>query len=97
MPLGGAKDEHCSCFHSSCQLGLINKITTYTRHLNLRPWANGFSRDNTTNYEIYEYISSIENSCQLFDWIQMHILNLESELNQPYARKMPIFSTLGHF
>ena len=22
MPLGGAKDEHFSCFHSSCQLGL---------------------------------------------------------------------------
>ena len=23
MPLGGAKDEHFLCFHSSCQLGLI--------------------------------------------------------------------------
>ena len=22
MPLGGAEDEHFSCFHSSCQLGL---------------------------------------------------------------------------
>ena len=22
MPLGGAKDEHFSCFHSSCPLGL---------------------------------------------------------------------------
>ena len=63
---------------------LINKMTTYTRHLNSRPWANGFyfSMANTTNYEIYEYISSIENSCQLFDWIQMHILSLENKLNQ---------------
>ena len=26
MPLGGAKDEHFSCFHSSCQLGL-NPLT----------------------------------------------------------------------
>ena len=25
MSLGGAKDEHFSCFHSSCQLGLKNR------------------------------------------------------------------------
>ena len=26
MPIGDAKDEHFSCFHSSCQLGLIQKF-----------------------------------------------------------------------
>jgi hypothetical protein len=38
MPLGGAKDEHFSCFHSSCQLGLtvwesfmaIKKLTYFS-------------------------------------------------------------------
>ena len=29
MPLGGAKDEHVSCFHSSCQWGL-SKLPKWT-------------------------------------------------------------------
>ena len=29
MPLGGAKDEHFSCFYSSCQWGLICDLTNY--------------------------------------------------------------------
>ena len=28
MPLGGAKDKHFSCFHSSCQLGLSQENCT---------------------------------------------------------------------
>ena len=27
MPLSGTKDDHFSCFHSSCQLGLKMSIT----------------------------------------------------------------------
>ena len=32
MPLGGAKDEHFSCFHSSCQWGLMTwpAVPTYS-------------------------------------------------------------------
>ena len=36
MPLDGAKDEHFSCFLSSCQLGLSQSIRCYKR---LKSWA----------------------------------------------------------
>ena len=29
MPLGGAKDDHFSCFHSSCQLGLKQELRDF--------------------------------------------------------------------
>ena len=31
MPLGGAKDEHFTCFHSSCQLGLIKNHPNFVQ------------------------------------------------------------------
>ena len=31
MPLGGAKDEHFSCFHRSCQLGLIKNHLNFVQ------------------------------------------------------------------
>ena len=45
MPLGGAKDEHFSCFHRSCQLGLNQEfyLITFRRlHMEIRPNGNGW-------------------------------------------------------
>ena len=39
MPLGGAKDEHFSCFHSSCQLGLIVICNVMAGRAEIKAWS----------------------------------------------------------
>ena len=73
MLLGGAKDEHFSCFLSSCQLGLIYHFTTHFQHCMSRgqmafylrelldPQVNSFGCKMGKNQYLHTYIYNIHN------------------------------------
>ena len=42
MRLGGSKDEHFSCFHTSCQTGLNNAVEVLSFSLNYVEFYNSY-------------------------------------------------------
>ena len=104
MLLGGAKDEHFSYFHSSCQLGLSWKATYYAStirywqsdlHQNFRVILSerNLKREMSWHHELSQWVLSLFKVAFLLVMTIFVFQNWTKHLNSPLPTSLLDFAT----